>query len=555
MNRPEINRKKRGIALMWALVVLLVLAIGAAAFIRLTNFDLAMSRRTAEATRTFYTAQAGIEKALAEIKVLFAHGKGTSAEDLALISPPVYDSFNFTTFLVKVVGEISVGTLEAGTYKGLNGVTQDLRIVSKVKSEKYPDVVTRLRQDLETQLIPIFQFAIFYNNDLEIQPGPPMTVIGPVHSNGDLYLGSNNSLNFDSIVTSTGKIYHKRKEGKVSGGGTVRVKDQAGNYQDMANDDGTWLDSEHENWVVESQTRWDGMVKSSAHQVNTLLLPLTSPEDPRALIERPDPGDSDELKDAKYSYLADLKIIDGWSSDKAGIPVNLNYQDPDNPSRTLNPVSKKEFYNYREGKTVVVTEIDVGKLIDSDKFPANGILYVSDERSASHKQDAVRLVNGTKLPSQGLTVVTDRPLYIQGDFNTVNKRPASVMCDAINILSNNWNDNNSSKSLNNRVATATEVNVAIIAGNTETKPGAYNGGVENFPRFLEKWSGKTLTYRGSLVAMWESQIATGQWIYGNPYYTAPNRNWSYDTDLSDPANAPPGMPSLYTIETTLWRGD
>ena len=559
MSCQKIYRNQQGVALIWALIILLVLAIGAGAFIHLTNFNMVMARRTTEATRAFYIAQAGVEKAITGVKLQMAGNQNGNGDSGEYIVPPYYEGSMFSELTVQDIGEPDLGTLEHGTYTGLNGVAQNIRITSAVESVDVEGVTALVIQDMQTQLIPIFQFAIFYNNDLEIQPGPQMTVIGPVHSNHDIYLGSNNSLDFDSTITSSGNISHSRKEGTSSGGGSVRVKDADGAYQNMSNDDGTWLDSGNDEWVVESQTRWDGQVQSSAHQVSSLLLPLPNPDDPRAVIERPDPGDVPELAELKYYNRADLRIIDGDAADISGIPVSLDYPDPDNPGNTLNPVSQKEFNNFREGKTISVTEIDVAKLVESGNFPDNGILYVSDERNAlvgGLIQDAVRLVNGEELPSQGLTVVTDRPLYIQGDFNTVNKKPASVMCDAINILSNSWNDIKSTKSsLSERVATSTEVNVAVIAGNTETTPGAYNGGVENFPRFLETWTGKTLTYRGSLVAMWESEIATGAWIYGSPYYTAPNRNWSYDTDLGDPANAPPGMPSVYTTAITLWRAE
>ena len=51
---------------------------------------------------------------------------------------------------------------------------------------------------------------------------------------------------------------------------------------------------------------------------------------------------------------------------------------------------------------------------------------------------------------------------------------------------------------------------------------------------------------GELVG--QSEIATGEWRYGNPVYTAPNRDWRFDADYLDPANQPPGIPPVYTIE-------
>jgi hypothetical protein len=361
------------------------------------------------------------------------------------------------------------------------------------------------------------------------------------------------SLSFDSIVTCVGDIHHARKDSDRLLVGAVQIRDGEGAYQSMQNQDGTWLDSTDPNWGLESQNRWDGNVASAAHHVSPLRLPLATPEEPCALVQRADPADTPEDKALKYYYRADLRIIDGNAYDRAGSPVDLRYPNPQNPTQTLNPVSTKTFYNYREGKTISVTQIDIAKLNASGKSPGNGILYVSDHRSNSSIQDAVRLVNGKELPTRGLTVATDNPLYIWGDYNTISKKPASAACDAVNILSNNWKDENSQKTLDYRVASNTQVNAAIIAGNTVTSPGDYNGGVENMPRFLEKWTGTTLTYRGSLVSAWVSQIATGRWVYGAPYYTAPNRNWSYDTDLSDPTKAPPGEPSVFTVQVARWQ--
>jgi hypothetical protein len=42
----------------------------------------------------------------------------------------------------------------------------------------------------ELEVTPLFQFAVFYNSDLEIQPGPNMKLTGRVHTNRDMYLGS-----------------------------------------------------------------------------------------------------------------------------------------------------------------------------------------------------------------------------------------------------------------------------------------------------------------------------------------------------------------------------
>src|SRR5690606_2141787 len=96
--------------------------------------------------------------------------------------------------------------------------------------------------------------------------------------------------------------------------------------------------------------------------------------------------------------------------------------------------------------------------------------------------------------------------------------------DSITILSTAWNDSNANKAMSHRTASATTVNAAFLAGIVPSDGTYYSGGVENFPRFLENWSGRVFTYNGSMVVMYYSAIATAPWG-GSDVYNAPNRNW------------------------------
>jgi hypothetical protein len=195
----------------------------------------------------------------------------------------------------------------------------------------------------------------------------------------------------------------------------------------------------------------------------------------------------------------------------------------------------------------------------------------------SAKTRGVKLINGGKLPAGGLTIATPNTLYIQGDYNSgktstvqppsnttstytppANKPspqaagyervPAAVAADAVNILSNAWNDANSLSGIANRVASNTTVNTAVIAGSVPSKDGAYSGGIENFVRFHENWSGKYFTIYGTLALLYNSQQAKGIW--GNADYNPPNRRWYYDTKFQD-AN-PPGFQVARVYERGRW---
>ncbi|MGH7276455.1 MAG: hypothetical protein ACREIY_05445, partial [Candidatus Rokuibacteriota bacterium] len=198
-----------------------------------------------------------------------------------------------------------------------------------------------------------------------------------------------------------------------------------------------------------------------------------------------------------------------------------------------------------------ITQLDIGALRTAGALPANGVLYVAGTNLATNP--AVRLVNGSQLPSQGLTLVSQNPVYVLGNYNTVGKVPASVMGDAITIQSNSWlsgsYDTKGSEVKANRPASTTTVNAAFALGPAvESTMGNGNGQLENVIRFLEDWTGQTFNYSGSIVSLWHSTQATGQWT--GTYYTPPTRNWSYDSLFS--TTPPPGTPQGIFMSKGRW---
>lgn len=527
--------------------------------------------------RALYLAEAATDKAMAQVKMFFAQtGAAPTAAQLQAMSndaPNIPAQFTYdtaggaNTFDVGYNGGWQAKTLSVGDYAGLNGNTQSIDVSVQVRDTTGQTQSTlTLNQRLEVQLIPIFQFGVFYENDLEILPGANMTFAGPVHSNKNVYLAAESgaSLAFQSQLTSAGDFFHGRKDSVKNMPGAVNIQDGSGTNQNMSNGDGTWLDSNDPDWLLDSHDRWDGNVASIDHGISALKIPLPTGSQAQVMIDRRTGNDSTEVQAQKMDYKAHLRIIDGSVLNAAGAAVELRYCSgggnfsngtcPQGQS-VINPIVSSQFYNPREGRTIKSTDIDVSLLNNSPAFQTikagvsgGVILYTSDRRSQGSNtyQDAVRLVNGSSLPSGGMTVASENPLYIKGSYNTVNKQPAGVVGDSFNILSNAWQDNKSTQSLGNRVASNTTVNTAVIAGNTETVTGSYNGGFENLPRFLEAWSGKTLTYKGSVITLYNSRIATGAWNTSN-VYSAPNRAWSFDTDFSDPSYSIPGFPSVYNI--------
>jgi hypothetical protein len=205
----------------------------------------------------------------------------------------------------------------------------------------------------------------------------------------------------------------------------------------------------------------------------------------------------------------------------------------------------------------------------------------------------VRLINGDKLPgkfdsatpenTKGFTVASENGVYVLGNYNatgiaaignptkstdylpqdTADHIPASVVADAVTILSNNWSDARSFTfpfSLGSRKASETFTRFAMLAGdakssvNGEPNQGGGDprlaGGVHNFKRFLEDWGGFRLNYAGSLINLYNSHNNNGTFKCCAMVYAPPTRNWVFDSTFLDPRRLPPGTPFFQSIQIT-----
>ncbi len=565
----SVNSEK-GAVLALALLALLVFSVLGLALLGIAMTETTMATNWRDYSDAFYAAEAGLEAGFVGLRNVFAQTLNPADADLAAITAPTLSNgkLSFAAFQVQRVRPAPPYSYQtavaSGPYLGLNAIATDYQITAEVTGPQGSRAgLTQIVQLLE---IPLFQFGVFYGKgvDLEITPGPPMTVTGWVHANSDMYLlGDTGSLQFDSKITSAGKINRHRKTDASGYGTTPQIKNASGVYKPLNFDhfkqdldsNNSWDPWSVNDWKNKAIERFDGKVQDSAHGVQELIPPVPelffnpSPTDApgiaHQMIEEGKGEDTPAMKEGKLYYKADLIIKDGSAQDKSGNPVLLH----------PGVITTKTFYDGREDQSINVTQLDIAALVASGKAPPNGILYVYKSGGGGGK--GVRLVNGSQLPTGGLTVVSENPVYIQGNYNTVNKQPAAVLADAITVLSNNWGPNNSDtkgdKKKTFRPATNTTVNAAFALGPNEesgTVPGTHNGGLVNLIRFLEDWSGKTFYYRGSIVALWHSQQATKDFLPSD-YRNPPIRDWGYDPLLA--TSQPPGARAFSVITITKAR--
>jgi hypothetical protein len=571
-----------------ALLVLAILSVLGLSLLDLSVREAQVSTNFGQATQSLYAAEAGIESAYQQIKILTSSGNVNAPAGAAFTAPvipfPDGGTYTFSTFTVAAlfVDCLTNPALQqcrqpvtTGPYQGLTASTQNYLVTSEVTAPNQSRV--KVVQAVQAGLVGLFQFAVFYDQILEIFPGQPMTLVGRVHSNSAAYVG--NGTQIDSYLTAAGNIYNYRYDNNGPctvgtcngpGGGLnsfAQIKNAAGSYV-LLNQDSRSTNPAWASWALST---YNGLVRDSALQATTLNLPinLAGGETPHQIIEKGSTGDSATLQQQKLYWQADYRIIVDSSG---GVTVKTGAFGSETTT-SLDPSSflttNTNFYDGRELKCMQPAQVNMGSLRTASGWNFNkGILYISSAKADTGtcgsgtpnaaRTPAVRLTNGSQLPSStqgGFTVASDGPVYVQGNYNTTNKVAGAVMGDAVTVLSNNWSPNNSDTkgslpASGNRPATATTINAALLSGNVPTISGSrYSGGLENYLRLLEAWSGVTLTYTGSLVDLWQSQTATGAWGCCN-YYNVPSRNWSFDTLFN--TTLPPGTPKVQVTQRLGW---
>lgn len=524
----------------------------------------AQGARSNERSNEYQTAVAAAEGATEKILALIARDNQAGGEPYVnsqlktyeksgpvAAENPLWKDFSFSDghgqkdrIFIDRLSNSSFVALDS-QYKGLSGFAATYRIVAHAHDTSSPNnVAAGVGQDVQLAAIPIFQFALYYSIDMEINPGPVMVIQGRVHGNSDVFVQPGSRLEFLGDVTAAGKIILDRKPGDP-----------------LDRSDGIVL--------------FDGQHDSGKSSLNLPIGTNNSPNAVNEVLQPPPPGESatSVMGQQRYYNKADLVILVSNTTVFARSGYDVDRFKTKIPQSDLDAFlsTNVTFFDKRENKTISTTQIDVGKLTAWSQTNTTlrsklgrdlNQIYVADFRTQSvDSEPGIRVVNGQSLPPLGLTVATPQPLYVQGNYNcpaaalgtsdTLWSKPASLVGDSINVLSSAWSDANSGSPLALRPAADTTVNAAFLGGICVTTNGNYSGGVENFPRFLEDWTSHIFTYNGSMVVMFDSRVARAPW--GGPdVYVPPTRHWSFDSNFTTSTRLPPGTPQLVTIIRSRW---
>jgi hypothetical protein len=493
---------------------------------------------------------------------------------------------------------------------------------------------------------PIFQYSIFFQGDLEFNPGGAITttISGDVVANGSIYMGPQSGGN----IMINGKVrYLSTGFFNTNAVGTVTYSNPNAPTPPITLVAPTWATSEASQLeTLEEPENLLGGIDVTVTAIargNDLFGPAINRGDPtvwtaaelataennvyRSLIVPPPSADNvgnntdpnkefplastatipsdDPVISAQRAYnksALQISVADDASGTIIFTKVDLLtgtrtdvtnrfIDDITNFGTNASPVYFKDVWDFREGKFVRVTEIDIGDLKDEIDYqrnlpPANphnvdlkfnGLLYVNLLRASAATPAAIRLKDATALPYTsavpatsglgGFSVATNGGIYVVGSYNTATpvegglpvfpKRdgtagyvPAMLIADAITLLSTDWNDDNAALGIGSRIAAAGTVsfNAGILTGNIPSTITASSGGAHNLVRYLEDWRGRNVNYFGSIGRLFRSTKFVAPFGGVGSVYWNPSRTFSFDQNIL--TYAPPGTPQT----TSFSRG-
>jgi len=595
------KNNEAGFALITVFLLITVMTALAGSYLVMTRSEILLARSSKDSSSGFNAAEAGLNLRAGLIKRaldsfnLPSGVSPNSVEDCDTSSSGSGDfecrTYNFDngykaiTYVQEEAEAINILVPPGLPFQGLNAVESRYTVASVGRGVKNNNQAL-LGLTFRARSVPLFQFGIFFEDDLEFFNGNEMIVNGPVHGNSAVYLASQSnagpsSLSFQKQITVAEELYRGRKSTSSCTDYTslVRAYKNTPDYIDFS----SCSSSRH---IIDDVTPWEEKVISEIGKVKV-----------------PSIEEADAFGDGPYWLKADLRLVlklnssnePDTSLSSTGIVVMNTDNSIDVASTSLiNSCSgdingkaiastwpgssgdklrlyREHFKNAAINNYETTLEIDTRNLlsclyhnpsiIDSkalNEVSDGGLVFFptidGNLSSAGHNNYTIRLRNSERLKAttssaplpKGLTVVTDQRIVVWGDYNSniTNWIPSSIIADSTYLLSNAWQDTDSLiTSAYNRAGSDTTVRTALLSGvkmtggangvaGQDQGNSSRGGGVINIFRFNEWFrqedssADTDFTYEGSMVSLGEPRHSQSDFYSTIDYYSAPNREYN-----------------------------
>lgn len=369
-----------GAALAIAIIILVILAVVAMTALAFSSTEARIAGSDLQRTQTFYATVTAMEKMTNDFSNLFRKKMQPTLKDLDDIedAPPnalEKEGFKFEQTLEEDAERLTQlramqslpnnvyprVNIDEGPFAGLYASVIPYKISSMATMQNTGTQV-KLEREFNNYLVPLFQFGIYSNEDLEFAPGPLMTFNGRTHTNGNIYALRN--IKFLNRLSMSGEFIRNASSGgepnTASGSGNVwvevnniNVTSTFGSMQagggtvggpnitgSKAGERGYFPGSPNgvpnPNWESESvkpaawgkPNRFGGQVLTNTTGASELKTPLElSGNSPAEIIKRSLPSDSEILSISRYHTKSQIRILideeaaGSGKDNAAGIPA------------------------------------------------------------------------------------------------------------------------------------------------------------------------------------------------------------------------------------------
>ena len=206
----------RGFTLIASLLMLLLLSGIAIGLLMMVNTESKVGSSDLQNNLAFHAADGGMEKMASDLSMTFQNAQAPTAAQICALSGTSYQpqmvGISWTQYTVAPASGCS-GTLQAvwgqisaGPDQGLWAQIIPINMLTTANMMGNQEV--SMARTAQVALIPVFQFGVFSESDVSFFSGPNFDVIGPVHTNGDLYpfVGPGSTLTFHNKLEAYGNV-------------------------------------------------------------------------------------------------------------------------------------------------------------------------------------------------------------------------------------------------------------------------------------------------------------------------------------------------------------
>jgi hypothetical protein len=368
--RKHLRTDESGMALMTVLLVSMLAAALMAGVFAAISTDQRSLGFDRDQSQAYAAAHAGLEKLTTQLAQLFSTDFSPNASQITAASttPPSISGFNFVSpgggsgYAVSFNADpcascpnkgnpmpSASNDITTGPFAGFKGIITPYTLTVTARSTTGGAEV-RLRREVQTVAVPVFQFGVFGERSLSFHAGKDFDFGGRVHTNENLFLAqqSSTTLTFRDKLTALGEVVRAELENgntitSSTHTGTVTVPTVIGSsYRNLAATEGSVTggpsSSKVSGWKNLSEVTYSTNIRNLLTGAKKLDLPLVSQgAKPIDLILRPPLGPPwENIENApvfgqRYYAMAAIRILlSDRAADLTSLPTAVTATAPVN---------------------------------------------------------------------------------------------------------------------------------------------------------------------------------------------------------------------------------